>query len=82
MTILVTFPVIVFDGPMWEFYKEEGKLKVEEIEYLQHISAMFNEEMEGPILIDVVKFSFFPDFLKLVDGSIRWLKAAAKIKKE
>ncbi len=78
MAILVNFPVIVFDGPMWEFYKEEGKLKVEEIEYLQYISAMFNEEMEGPVLIDVVKSSFFPDFLKLVNGSIRWLKEASK----
>jgi len=81
MTTQVTFPVIVFDGPMWEFYKEEGRLKVEEIEYLQHISAMFNEEMEGPILIDVVKLSFFPEFLKLVNGSIQWLVKASKTKK-
>jgi len=82
MMTQLTFPVIVFDGPMWEFYKEEEKLKIKDAQYLQYLSALFDQEMEAPILIDVVKFSFLPHFLKLVNGSIQWLKEAPKIKKE
>lgn len=82
MTTKVTFPVIVFDGPMWGFYKKGGELKVEEVEYLQYLSAEFNEKMAGPVLIDVIKLSFLPHFLKLVDRSIEWIKENQKVKKE
>lgn len=69
----IFFPVIVFDGPMWEFYKEKGELKVEEIDYLQYLSVVLTKEGEFPCLIDVVKSSYFAQFLKLVNKSIEWL---------
>lgn len=77
----IFFPVIVFDGPMWEFYKESAKLKINEIDYLQYLSAVLVEDETYPCLIDVVKSSYFPNFLQLVNGTLRWLKSAAKTNK-
>jgi len=82
MVTQMTFPIIVFDGPMWEFYRDAGELKVKEIEYLQYLSAMLNEGMKGPILIDIVRFPFLPDFLNLVDSSVQWLRKAPKKRKK
>jgi len=73
----IIFPAIIFDGAMWEFYKKEGDLEVKETEYLQYLTAVFDEKYEHPCLIDVVKFSFLPRYLELVNGSIEWLKKAS-----
>jgi len=67
----VIFPVIVFEGPMWEFHKNKD-LEIHEIEHLQYISA--NPDTGSAQLIDIVNKSYFADFLRLVDGSVEWLK--------
>lgn len=78
MLTQLTFPIIVYDGPMWEFYKEEGTLKVIETNHLQYLSVLLYEDEQAPCLIDVVKSSYFSEFLKLVNGSIEWIKSAPK----
>jgi len=81
----IVFPVIVFDGPMWEFHKEESELKIGNIEYLQYLTAMFgmsDQENENQFLIDVVRFPFFEGFLRIVNGSIQWLKEFAKVEEK
>jgi hypothetical protein len=68
----VVFPVVVFEGPMWNFRKDNGFLDIHEIDYLQYIAATPDE---GSVqLVDIVKKSYFEVFLGLVDGSVEWLR--------
>lgn len=69
----ITFPVIVFDGPIWEFYKENGELKIKEINYLQYLSAIIEKQEVKPCLIDIVKSTYFNDFVELIEKSFKLL---------
>jgi len=69
------FPVIVFDGPMWEFFKENGELKVKNIDYLQYLSTTIEKNSVSPYLIDIVNSSYFPTFLPMLNKTIEVLSA-------
>lgn len=58
------FPIIVFDGEIYEFYQEKGEMKVLPTNHLQFVS--YGEETE-PYMIDVVRKAYFPQFLKLIE---------------
>ena len=64
---IVVFPVIVFDGEMYEFYLEEEETKVFPINHVQIISWQDNV---APCMIDVVRKNYFPEFLKLIEKDI------------
>lgn len=74
------FPVIVFDGPMWEFFKEDGELKVKNIDYLQYLSTTIESNSVSPYLIDIVKSSYFPTFLPMLNKTIEVLNAVIRDK--
>lgn len=76
----VFFPVIVFDGSMVEFHQGNGKLDISNTDYLQYLSAFPDEQSNKifPCFIDVVKNSYFSNFLQLVEGSIDWFRKLAK----
>lgn len=64
------FPIILFDGPMWEFYNENDALKVKEIDYVQFLSSALKTQEVKSYLIDIVKKSYFEQFLHLLDKTI------------
>jgi hypothetical protein len=67
----VLFPVIVFDGHMFECELQNGDLKLSRNDYTQYFV-----EMEQHFLIDVVGKCFLPEYLKLIDEDIKSLKEA------
>ena len=67
------FPIIVFDGPIWEFYKENGQLKVQDINYIQYLSTTLEKNTVSPYLIDVVKSSYFSTFLPMLNKTVELL---------
>jgi len=75
----ITFPVIVFDGDVYEFYQHSGKLEILPTNHVQHIS--FNAEL-SPYLIDVVKRSYFLDFLKTIENDFQILDEIADYEME
>lgn len=70
--MLRVYPVIVFDGDIYEFFLEAGKMEVRPIEYLQFITGGMTETRLR--LIDIVKKDFFPAYLTLIDNEIEKAK--------
>lgn len=60
------YPVIVFDGEMYQFDVHGTEIKLNPIEYL-HFVGIEKEETLTPCLIDVVRKSYFPEFVKRVN---------------
>jgi len=76
MQAQIVFPTIVFDGPIWGFRKEGEKLEVENMNHLQFLSFFYTKDEENVCLVDVLRSSYFSDFLKLVNESATVLKNA------
>jgi len=63
----VQFPVIVFDGEMFEFYQENAEMKVNPINHLQY--TLIDGEM--PLrTIDIVRKSYFSEFIAMIENDI------------
>jgi len=57
----------VFDGEMFEFYQEGDDWQVLPTNHLQFTSFHKAEADMLPCLIDVVRKTYFPDYLKIVE---------------
>ena len=79
MKAFIIFPIIVFDGDMYEFYEEGGAMKILPINHVQHI--LFRPKL-SPYLIDVVKKSYFSEFLKTIEADFRILAEIASYERE
>jgi hypothetical protein len=64
MKSFIIFPVIVFDGEIYEFYQENNEIKVLPTNHIQFMS--FGEDM-SPCLIDIVRKTYFSEFLKIIE---------------
>jgi len=60
------YPVIVFDGEMYEFDIQEKGMTLEPIKYLQFAGSIRGRGTFVPCLIDVMNKAYFPDFLKII----------------
>jgi hypothetical protein len=60
----VVFPVIVFDGEIYEFYQEKDEMKVLPTNHLQFVSY---DEETLPCMIDVVRKTYFSEFLQIIE---------------
>lgn len=69
----IVFPTIVFDGEIFEFFQENGETKIQPINHLQFMSFIKGEEGMLPCMIDVVRKSYFSDFLKMVEKDFQIL---------
>jgi len=63
----MVFPVIVFDGEMFEFFQEGDDWPVLPIDHLQFTSFQKAEIGRLPCLIDVVRKTYFPEYLKIIE---------------
>ena len=68
------YPVIVFDGEMYEFDISGKDLRVGPIEYLQFTGSTKGRRTLIPCLIDVMKKGHFLDFLESIQEEIEVLK--------
>lgn len=64
---ILIFPVIVFDGAMYEFSIEGEDIKVFPTNHIEIISW---QDGSSPCMIDVVRKSYFPTFLKMIEKDI------------
>jgi hypothetical protein len=62
---LPTYPIIVYDGEIYECINKE--IDLEPIEHLQYIHVQFKEGVVWPFLVDVVTLGYFPEFLKMIN---------------
>lgn len=65
---MTTYPVVVFDGDIYEFSNQEIDLKP--INHLQYIHAQLKDGVIWPFLVDVVTLGHFPEFIKTVNSGI------------
>lgn len=68
--ILILFPIIVFDGYMFEVVLESGEPKLKKRNHLTlitHHRSPYTQEAED-FLIDVVHRSYFPEFMKKLNA--------------
>lgn len=65
MKNFIVFPVIVFDGELYEFYQSENEMEFMPINHVQFIS--FGTEM-SPCMIDIVRKTYFHQFLKIMEN--------------
>lgn len=59
------YPIIVYDGEIYEFTNKEIDLKP--LDYLQYIHAQLKDNVILPFLIDVVNIRYFSEFLMMID---------------
>ena len=71
----IVFPVIVFDGELYEFYQENNETIVLPINHIQFMS--FGKGRQA-FLIDVVRKSYFSDFLTIIERDFQILKDFAE----
>jgi len=64
MESFIVFPVIVFDGEIYEFYQENAEMKVLPTNHIQFMS--FGKDM-SPCLIDITRKTYFSEYLKMID---------------
>ncbi len=76
----ITFPVIVFDGEIFEFYKENDETKILPTNHLQFMSFEKSELGTLPCLIDVVRKTYFSEFLQLIERDFYILTQLVKSK--
>lgn len=75
MGSFIGFPTIVFDGEIFEYYQQNGEPQILPINHLQFMS--FREDME-PCLIDIVRKTYFSEFLKIIENDSGILTEFAK----
>jgi len=74
MKSFIVFPVIVFDGEIFEFYQENNETKVLPTSYLQFMSFEKTSTGTMPLLIDVVRKMYFSEFLKAIERDLDILR--------
>jgi hypothetical protein len=79
MTSFIVFPTIVFDGEIFEFYQENSETKILPKNHLQFMSFEKEEEGMFPCLIDVVRKSYFSEFVQMIERDFYILTELFKI---
>lgn len=70
-------PLIVFNGNMFECYYEKDDLIIKKIDFIRYLThGLPNQKM--PVLIDVTTLNFFPEYLNLLEGEIRYINRRYK----
>lgn len=64
------YPVAVFNGEMYEFFQQENEINIMPVNHVQFIS--FGTEV-SPCIIDVVRSTYFLQFLQMIDNDIKIL---------
>jgi hypothetical protein len=79
-TSAIVFPTIVFDGEMFEFYQENSETKIQPINHLLFMT--FSEAPSGmfPCLVDVVRKTYFSEFLRMMERDFYILTELFKMK--
>ena len=74
------FPLIVFDGNMYETIIEKGKIKVSETNHVVLTTSYRTSYSiwEQSLLIDVVHKDYFPSFLKVLSEDIKSFKRVVR----
>ncbi len=70
MKSYIVFPMIVFDGEIFEFYQENNETKVLPTSHLQFMSFEKTSSGTKPLLIDVVRKTHFSEFLKVIEHDL------------
>jgi hypothetical protein len=60
-----TYPIIVYDGEIYEFTDKEIDLR--SIDHLQYVHAQLKDNVVWPFLVDVVTVRYFPELLKMIN---------------
>lgn len=68
--LLIYYPIIVFEGNLYELKFEKNQSEIFPIDYLQYSANYANEDYR----IEVVTKKFLPKFLEYLDVEIGWLK--------
>lgn len=55
----------MFDGAIYEFYEEKDEMEVLPVNHLQFVS--YDEEAR-PCMIDVVRKTYFSEFLQIIEN--------------
>ena len=70
------FPVLVYDGQLFEAIIEDDKIELEERNHIlleRHYKPLYSD---APLTyrIDIVKREFFPEFVKIIEEDIEWIQ--------
>ena len=78
--LLMLFPIVVFDGKMYEAAIENGKIKVSESKHVV-LTTSYRQSYslwEQSFLIDVVNRDYFPNFLKVLGEDTKSFKKVVR----
>ncbi|MFB0502245.1 MAG: hypothetical protein ACETWE_00225 [Candidatus Bathyarchaeia archaeon] len=73
---IVTYPVIIYDGEIYEISVGDKDLAIKPIDYLQFVAGGTPEKLQ-PTLVDVMRKNHFPNFLKRLDQEFHEISQAS-----
>lgn len=83
-TIQMSFPCIVFRGPMYEAIVEDDDLRLERTSHVvlnTSFSSMYSIYEKG-LLVDIVSEDYFNDYQELIRKDISWIEKAVRKKSD
>lgn len=73
-SISILYPVIVFDGHLFEYEREEEKSKISQTKYLQYLVDYKSPAINDTFLIDIVRKDFIQEYLLSIKIELNAMK--------
>lgn len=76
--LALVFPAIVFDGEIFEFYQKNSETMILPINHLQFLTFSNTSSGVSPCMIDVVRKTYFSEFLRVIERDLHILAEMAE----
>ena len=71
--VSIIYPVIVFEGHLFELRSHEKKITLHPSDYIQYAVSYKSPSISDFFLVDLVKVNFLKNYLKMLDGEMESL---------
>lgn len=72
--IVMTYPLIVLQGDIYEAHEEKGELKLQKVNHVIFEFNKYENELSSSLLIDVINETYFEEYLSLLKTDMQKLK--------
>jgi hypothetical protein len=71
VNVQILYPVLILEGPLYQAYVEDSKLRLRQTNLVAHRKEYHSAEKHETYQIDVIVESYLPRFLDIVDAEVR-----------
>jgi hypothetical protein len=82
INIEVLYPVLILEGALYAARTKNGKLKLEKCDHIQYRKQYSSKDKQDTYQIDVIRESFLPKYIKMVEAEMERATRGIKRKKK